>query len=400
MRLRSGCRESVRYVIYLCFLRAFRNSCSAAILAALVFLCAVAASLQAQTPQVLHNHVRPEVVSGVAPLVGPMPGGQRMNLSIVLPLRNQDDLRSFLKRVYDPSSPDYRHFLSVADFTARYGPTAEDYRAVVDFARASGFTVTGSPDNRRVVPISGTVDQINRAFNVTMNVYQHPAEQRTMFSPDREPSLSLSVPIAHISGLDNLYLPHPMVIPPQPGQAAPNAAGSGPGGWFLASDMRSAYYGGTTLDGTGQVVGLLEFDGYNPSDVSETFTSTGQTYNVPISNVLLDGATGAPVDSGDNAEVVLDIVQAIGMAPGLSQVRVYIGGVTNGVDDASILNSIATLLSRSVARGAGNRLTQPPTTPSSWKWLRRGRVSSPPPAIPALTMHPSALSFTPLRTAM
>ena len=35
---------------------------------------------------------------------------------------------------------------------------------------------------------------------------------------------------------------------------------------------------------------------------------------------------------------MLDIVQAIGMAPGLSQVRVYIG---IGLDDANLLNSIA-----------------------------------------------------------
>ena len=103
--------------------------------------------------------------------------------------------------------------------------------------------------------------------------------------------------------------------------------------------MRAAYYSGVTLDGTGQAVGLVEFDGYDPNDVTQTLA--GQPYNVLINNVLLDGATGAPVNGITNgeAEVVLDIAQAIGMAPGLSQVRVYIG---QGQDDASILNSIAT----------------------------------------------------------
>ncbi|MGB6745116.1 MAG: Ig-like domain repeat protein, partial [Terracidiphilus sp.] len=59
------------------------------------------------------------------------------------------------------------------------------------------------------------------------------------------------------------------------------------------------------------------------------------SYSVPLNNVLLDGATGASA-SGDDGEEVLDIVQAIGMAPGLSQVRVYIGG-----NDVDILNAIA-----------------------------------------------------------
>ena len=42
---------------------------------------------------------------------------QRMNLSIVLPLRNQGDLQNLLARLYDPNSPDYRQFLSVDEFT-------------------------------------------------------------------------------------------------------------------------------------------------------------------------------------------------------------------------------------------------------------------------------------------
>ena len=114
--------------------------------------------------------------------------------------------------------------------------------------------------------------------------------------------------------------------------------GSGPGSSYLGSDMRAAYYGGTTLDGAGQAVGVLEFGGYDMTDVTLTFNNAGQTNNVPINNVLLDGASGGPQGPYGDGEQVLDIVQAIGMAPGLSQVRVYIGV---GQDDAKILNSMA-----------------------------------------------------------
>jgi subtilase family serine protease len=291
-----------------------------------------------QSSQVLHNHVHPEVTTGQAPLVGSLPPQQRMNLSIVLPLRNQAELASLLQQLYDPSSPNFRRFLSVDQFTERFGPTTHDYQAAAAFARANGFTVTGTAANRLVVPISGTVDQINSAFHVRMNVYRHPTEDRTFYSPDRDPSLNLSVPVAHIAGLNNFHLPHPMATPPQPEHTAATVSGSGPGGSYLASDMRAAYYGGTTLDGNGQTVGLLEFDGYDLSDVNSTFSNAGQTYSVAINNVLLDGATGQPGGGDGEAEVVLDIVQAIGMAPGLSQVRVYIG---QGVDDANILNTMA-----------------------------------------------------------
>jgi len=310
--------------------------------------------LHAQEPSpTLHNHVHREVTDGLAPLVGSLAPGQQMNLSIVLPLRNQADLKSLLQRLYDPTSPDFRQFLSVDQFTERFGPTASDYQAVVSFAQANGFTVTGTATNRLIVPISGTVDQINHAFHVSMNVYRHPTEDRTFFSPNREPSLNLNVPVAHISGMNNFNLPHPMVRSrQQQGHDIANVLGSGPGGSYLSSDMRAAYYGGTTLDGNGQTVGLLEFDGYYLSDVNSTFSNAGQTYNVAINNVLLDGATGQPYSSDGEAEVVLDIVQAIGMAPGLSQVRVYIG---QGLDDANLLNSMAT---ENVAKQIS----------SSWSW--------------------------------
>jgi subtilase family serine protease len=112
-----------------------------------------------------------------------LPSEQQLNLSIVLPLRHQDELTNLLGRLYDPSSPDYRRFLSVAQFTEQFGPTVDDYRAVVSFAQAQGLVVTGAPANRLVVPVRGSVDQISKAFHLTMNVYRHPVEDRTFFLP-------------------------------------------------------------------------------------------------------------------------------------------------------------------------------------------------------------------------
>ncbi|MGD0796811.1 MAG: FG-GAP-like repeat-containing protein [Acidobacteriaceae bacterium] len=295
-------------------------------------------SAHSQQPlQLMQNHVPPAVSSGQAALMGSLPTAQSMSLAIVLPLRNQADLTSLLGRLYDPSSRDYRHFLTVDQFTEQFSPTEQDYQAVVSFAQANGFTVTDTPANRLIVPINGSVALINKALNLTMQVYRHPTEDRTFYAPDREPALNLGVRVAHIAGLNNFSIPRPAVTRAAEGQVVANVTGSGPGGSYLGSDMRAAYYGGTTLTGAGQTVGILEFGGYNLSDVNATFSTAGQSYSVPISNVLLDGATGAP--EGDDGEQVLDIVQAIGMAPGLSQVRVYIG---NGRDDANILNSMAT----------------------------------------------------------
>jgi hypothetical protein len=41
---------------------------------------------------------------------------------LVLPHRNQAELDAFLKELYDPSSPSYRQFLTVEEFTAGLVP--------------------------------------------------------------------------------------------------------------------------------------------------------------------------------------------------------------------------------------------------------------------------------------
>jgi subtilase family serine protease len=310
------------------------------VFAALFLLSGTSASAQ-QTLQALHSHVRPVIVNGQAAPVGVLPPSQRMNLAIMLPLRNQAELSSLLDRLYDPTSPDYHQFLSVAQFTEQFGPTVEDYQAVVDFAKANGFMVTNTPPNRLLVDINGSVAQIQSAFHVVMTVYKHPTENRTFYSPDREPSLGLSVPISHIAGLNDYSIPRPMTRKAQVSAALKSdASGSGPQGAYRPSDMRAAYYGGTALTGTGQSVGLVEFDGYELADVKSDMG--GETYTVAITNVLVDGGTAG--SDGDDGEQAIDIAQPIGMAPGLTSIRVYIapGSTAIGVGDVDIFNKMAT----------------------------------------------------------
>lgn len=292
--------------------------------------------------QTLHNHVRAVVAEQRVKAASALPSDQTLALSIVLPLRNQDQLKALLQRLHDPNSSDYRKFLTVDQFTAQFAPTEADYQKVVDFATSNGFTVTGRPTNRMIVPVTGTVAQINSAFHVNMNLYPHPSEDRSFYSPDREPSVALSVPLAHVDGMNNYSLPQSMMVKGDStaSAAASTVTGSGPGGSYLGSDMRAAYYNAGTLTGAGQTVAMIEFGGYRQSDVDLSFSNAGQSYSVAIENELVGSATNTVASS--DAEHVLDIVQAIGMAPGLSKVLVYIADPYSSSSPALMLNQIAT----------------------------------------------------------
>jgi len=262
----------------------------------------------------------PPVVAHLSPN-GTLPGTTQLHLAIGLPLHNRAELTELLQQLYDPASPNYHKFLTPAEFTARFGPTEADYAAVKDFARAHGFVVTGTYDNRLLLDVTGSAAAVNDAFHVTLRTYWHPTENRSFFAPDAEPTVESNLPIADVSGLENYTRPYPKFCR-MAGAMSPRA-GSAPGGEYMGNDFRNAYVPGTTLDGSGQMVGLVQFDGYYTNDIVAYENLAGRT-NIPLERVLIDHFSGTPTTSG-NPEVSLDIEMAMSMAPALAGIVVFEG---------------------------------------------------------------------------
>ncbi len=304
---------------------------------------------QAQPQAAMTHHVRDVTVNGQSPLVGHLPSNQSMRLVLVLPHRNQAELEKLLKDLYDPYSSSYRHFLTVEEFTERFGPSQQDYDSVISFAKANGFTVVGTSRNRTNIDVTGTVTSIEKAFHLTMGMYQHDTENRTFFAPDREPMADMSVQLWRVAGLDNYATPKTMLTRRDANTAGAisNATtGSCPQASFCGSDMRAAYYGGS-LTGAGQSLGLFELLGTDLADLTTYYKNVGQTNNVPVTLKSVDTQSTSCVASGgcDDTEQTLDMTQALGMAPGMSSLVMYIGtGGLSGqtVDDAGIFNAMAT----------------------------------------------------------
>lgn len=269
----------------------------------------------------LHGHV-PAAVAKLTPLA-PFAGTNVLHLAIGLPLRNQDVLDALTRQIYDPSSQIYHHFLTPEQFTSQFGPTEQDYQAVIDFAQANGLTVSYRHPNRVILDVTGPVVKIEKAFQVNMHVYHHPKEARDFYAPDTDPVVSDTLPILHVSGMNNYYIPHPRSIirPVNLTAKITSLAGNGPGGTYMGSDFRKAYVPGTTLTGAGQNIGLLQFDGYYPNDPATYAQLIGLATPPNLVNVPVDGGVSTP--GSGNVEVCLDIEMVMAMAPGVSNIYVY-----------------------------------------------------------------------------
>ena len=268
--------------------------------------------------------------------VGPLASGQVLKFGLTLPLHNVSDLERLLKEQQDPTSPKFHQYLSRQEFVDRFGPTAAEYEQLQQFARAEGFTVLRTFENRQLISVRATVAQVNRAFGVQMKQMKTAADGRVYYAPNVEPSTDSPVPLLSVVGLSTREVPKPMLdtskVKPigTTGAGAPRVraavqaftTGSGSDGQFLGSDMRAAYAPGVTLAGEGQSVGLIELGPYNLSDVYAYFSLVKQPLQVPIYNIYLDvdGVCGAGCDDG---EEVIDVEQAISMAPRMSGLLIY-----------------------------------------------------------------------------
>jgi subtilase family serine protease len=277
-------------------------------------------AVPAMGTQTLHGHVPAAVARFNLQPVAVLPAATPLHMAISLPFRNPDTLAKLVKDVQNPASPNYRHFLTPKQFDTQFGATEADYEAVLAWARAHNLAVTHTFPGHTLVNVDGAVADVEKALHLHERVYQHPTEARTFYAPDAEPTLDLQVPVLAVSGLDNFVKPHAKYH--YDSEVRPRGGSYGGGSLFMGSDFVHAFAPNTTLNGSGQVVGLLEFDGYTPGDITAYETTAGLR-NIPVQEVLLNSVTNDP-DNGDAAPP-LDVEMAISMAQNLSKVVFYYG---------------------------------------------------------------------------
>lgn len=275
---------------------------------------------------------------------------QPISLAVGLKLRNTANLANYLKEISDPHSPLYHHYLNAPSFAALYGPLPQSEASVIAFLRSQGFRITGTYANHLLVDAAGTVGQAEQAFRVQINNYRSPAG-RQFFANASAPSLPVQIAplVASVSGLDNTiqYQRKPLIpgqahlrfgarpastsntsniVPascPQPGSAIIPTSYT-PTQIATAYDFTKFYSSG--IMGEGQTVGLLELDGFSPSDIAIYTACFGGSSTI-IRTIPIDGYNGA---AGVNAaEVELDMELILGLAPHLASLRVYEASISS-----------------------------------------------------------------------
>ena len=275
---------------------------------------------------------------------------QPITLTIVLNRTDQSAFETFWEDVHNPLSPNFHHFLSQSDLANRFGPSQQAYDAVLSYLQGNGLTLVDGSSNRLTLTVRGTRAAAEKAFNVTIKDYQVQGHAFHANTVDPAVPAGIASSIQAVVGLSNLARPHAAA-----GQTQPLAAASS-GGLSPASpaSIATAYnFGSVGTDGTGQKIGIMEFDNFNRSDTNTWLTSQygpcssgGSSCASAIMNRLsevdVNGGTaicaGGSTPCDNETEVLEDVDTVIGMATGATYV-VY-DAPNDTTTDQQILNAM------------------------------------------------------------
>ncbi len=242
---------------------------------------------------------------------GPAATGQQAQFNIHLPLQNAAELDQLLVDLHTAGSPNYRHWLTAAEFRQRFGPNPTTVARIAADLKTRGFTVVKTHSHG--LTVRGNVGAIQGLIGVPLfqGVRQNGTRTLVAKEPHRLPALYVQAG-AHVAGFSTAVRNHPHAV--QAGLVPDNRYS--PVGPYWFTDLKQAYDFPSylSLTGKGRTVAILMSCDFLDGDVAAFFGH--EKLAVPtIVRKPVDGGAPFDVNSGACFEAALDIQQSGGMAP-------------------------------------------------------------------------------------
>jgi subtilase family serine protease len=277
----------------------------------------------------LHPLAQPQFDAGRVPANTKLTG-----ISIVFnrSAAQQADLDALIAAQQNPASPLYHQWLTPDQFAARFGMAQDDIDKVQSWLQQQGFAIDSVARSKNLIRFSGTVGQVEQAFQTQMHYYKVNGEQH--FAP----STALSVPAAIapvVAAVRNLhdFRPRPMHIRSSSSRARPaytfyysstqQAVLFAPGDIKVVYDVPTT---GTGNTGVGQTIAIMGQSAIQTSDIENFQNAAGLTVKDPQQVLVPNTGSSTLQPDGDEGESDLDIEWSSAMAPGANIVFVYTGG--------------------------------------------------------------------------
>lgn len=296
---------------------------------------------------------------------------QGANVTLILKLRNQDQLENLIRQTVTPGNPNYHRFLTTRQFAERFGASDAQIASVQAYLQKQGLRseVMGS---KMAIRVHGTLAQLGQAFGTTIHTYR--ATGGRVFHRPATPvamPTALADTVTVISGLSNerQFISHrigtpkavsrtttfaPQSLQPNLQAAGGNPTATGVPGNYTVGDVANFYDVNPLYDrgvtGKGSTIGIVTLSNFDPADAQAYWDGIGLvTKPHRITQVHVNG--GGAMDDG-SGETALDVEQSGGMAPKAS-IIVYDAPNTSGDFVAAFARAVSDNCADSISTSWG-----------------------------------------------
>ena len=279
---------------------------------------------------------------------------------VILVLRRSADeeqaLKSYLASLQNSASPNYRKWLTPAQFGASFGIGDADLQTVEQWLQSHGLKIEKVSQGRNMIQFSGTVGQLESAFHTSIHSFEINGEHHFANVSDPQIPAALVPVVQGLAHLNDLH-PQPQSIRSSTGiyDAATKSIkpsftlfnGTTPYLYVDPADAATIYdtpntmlnpnYSGTTYDGAGVNLGIVGDSNISLADVTNYRVAflgeAAASANIPT--VVVDGDD--PGFNGDEPEGLLDNEIAGGLAP---KAKIYFYTSSNTDLQSGLFDSI------------------------------------------------------------
>ena len=258
-----------------------------------------------------------------ARVIGPTAPHELIEISLVLTRRQ-------------PLSPSRHrgHAISHNEYASTYGADPSAVDKIRQFAREYNlqFLETGDEVHRRTVLLTGTAANLEKAFGIELNGFEHPDVTYRSHAGSIQMPEEYAPLVQAVLGLDN----RPVAFPHfrwrgenHPFTPHANSVSYNP------NQVAALYNFPQDADGSGQCIGIIELGGgYRPADLHHYFKSLG-IKSPEVRVVLVDHAKNRPTNaSSADGEVMLDLEVVGAVANGAKLALYFAPNTDRGFHDA------------------------------------------------------------------
>ncbi|HYM01283.1 MAG TPA: S53 family peptidase [Blastocatellia bacterium] len=270
-----------------------------------------------------------------------MSADEQVRMLLTLEPRHQAALDKLMVDLYDPASSLYHQWLTPEEYGRRFGRTQGEFSSAVSWLKEQGFSVDREYSNHTVIGFTGSVDTVQRAFQVLMARYCDESENRFFYSNTVPPTLPASIDRITIglTGLNDAVLykvPAHNGLTKSPGsqdqRIRPDGQISG-SKYIFPQDLALLYdyqpLWSNNIKGAGQKVGIIIDSDMLDSDMNAYRTATGLPATT-VQRIVFSGLTN-PGRTFDEVETDVD-TQAISATAPAAEIDLVLVATLSGTN--------------------------------------------------------------------